>query len=119
MSGCENYVFCISQINLIYFRNTLVPSDICFSVCFYKFLLSGFFDTLCQYISQEKIVGMVTGLGADILLNLFCLLSAINFRPLFIHINVEPVCMLLQQSLFVAGPYCLYKVVLFRKPFIT
>ena len=87
-------------------------------VFLFRFLLSGIFAILCQYSSEEKIVGIATCLG-DILLNFLCLLislcllSTINYSPVSIDINVDPVCIdyvTVTSIIFAVGPYCLCNV---------
>ena len=76
------------------FKNTLVPSDIYFSI---KVSALCYFCNSYQCSSKEKIVDIITGLG-DMLLNFLYflvflyLLSTINYEPVSIGIDVELVC---------------------------
>ena len=86
---------------LTYFRNRLVPNDICFSI-----LLSFWYfcNSLQVQVLRENSWHCYR-LRRETYITFLCLLSTINDKPVSIDIKM-----------FVVGPYCIYKVVLVRKP---
>ena len=79
-------LYLISQVNPIwtYFRNRLVPSDICFST---QFSVFQYFRNSTSTTLRRKQLTLLQ--SSETYIIFLCLLSAINYRPVSIDISVQ------------------------------
>ena len=112
---CKLYIINRFKPIWTYFRNRLVPNDIFFYLAF--FLI--FQQLSTNTVLRKKFLVLLH--AQQTYINFLCLLSTINYWPVSIDINVElwninVTCC--NRHLYIVGPYCIYKVVLVRKPLI-